>query len=217
MDENDDEMTIDDYAERKAYDDRFRMRPRPRSLIARGTKVVRVEEFDEEAGQWRSRIKMSSHKFDDKAKGVFLDVYREWGRIGEAAASAGVSTQTVRHYMKEDEEFGNACLLAEEEYRDKLIAHHQNLVFNGTEKVSYDRNGNIVSRETIYPVRLIELELKKHDSGYRDKQEIAVQHSGGVLVAPAEMKTIDDWESRFAKAKDVTPKISSSSSDDEPY
>lgn len=199
-----DEDDLQEYRERKEYDDQFRIRPRLRSLISRGTKPV-VVDYQDEDGNWRSKIKMTRIKFDDEAKGVFLDEYRKWGRIGEAAAAAGVTTQCVRHHMEIDEEFGQAFLVAEEEYKDKLIAHHQNLVFNGQEKVTYDRNGNIVSRETIYPIRLIELELKKHDPGYRDKQEVAINHSGGVLVAPAEMGSIDDWEKRFASAKNVTP------------
>jgi len=196
------------YTENYDRDEAFRIRPTLRSLISRGSKPVMVEEYDEETGQWRSKIKMSRLKFDDKAKGIFLEEYRKWGRMGESAAAAGVTPQCVRHHMEIDEEFAQAMLIAENEYQDKLISHHQNLVFNGTEKVSYDRNGNVVSTERIYPIRLIELELKKHDPGYRDKQEIAVNHTGGVLVAPAEVGSIDDWERRFTQAKDVTPKLS---------
>lgn len=186
------------------YDRAFRLAKRPRSLLCRGSKPVLVE-YQDEDGNWRSRIKMERIKFDDKAKGVFLDEYRKWGRIGEAAAKVGVTTATVRRHMEDDEDFAVAFLECEKEYTEKLIAHHQDLVFNGTEKVSYDRNGNIVSKEQIFPIRLIELELKKHDSGYREKQEIAVNHTGGVMIAPAEMNSIEDWESRFNKAKDVTP------------
>lgn len=188
-------------------DDRepFRIQPRLRSLVSRGSKPILVEEQDPETGKWRKRIKMSRTKFDETAKGVFLQEYAKWGRMGEAAAAAGVTTQTVRKHMEDDEDFAEAFLVQEEEYRDKLIGHHQDLVFNGTQKKSYDRNGNLVSEETIYPVRLIELELKKHDAGYRDKQEVAVTHGGGVLVAPAETASIEDWEARFGQAKDITP------------
>lgn len=178
---------------------------KPRSLLAKGSKVIRVSEFDEETGTWRSRIKMSRTKFDEEAKGIFLQEYLKWGRMTESAAAAGVSTQTVRKALDDDEEFAEAMLEADGAYHDKLIDHHQNLLFNGTEKVNYDRMGNVVSRETIYPIRLIEMELKRHDKGYREKQEIAVNHTGGVLVAPAEMKTIDDWEARFGAMKDITP------------
>lgn len=186
-------------------DDAFRTRKAPRSLLSRGSRAVKTDIQDPETGEWRTVIRMSRIKFDEEAKGRFLNEFRKWGRMGESAAAAGVSPQTVRKAMEDDEDFAEAMLLCEHEYKDKLIGHHQDLLFNGTEKTSYDRNGGIVSTETVYPIRLIELELKKHDAGYRDKQEIAVNHSGGVLVAPAEMTSIDDWEKRFSKAKDVTP------------
>lgn len=193
---------IDEYEE--DYRRSVMIRERPKSLISRGSKPVIVHTQDDD-GQWRSTIKMSRIKFDDAAKGIFLDEYKKWGRMGDAAAAAGVTTPTVRKHIAEDEDFAEALMAAEEEYKDKLIAHHQDLVFNGTVKENYDRNGNLVSKETIYPIRLIELELKKHDSGYREKQEIAVNHSGGVLVAPADVGSIDEWEKRFSSAKDITP------------
>lgn len=196
-------MPNDDYTE-DTYD-RNNVRQRPKSLLARGSKPVVVKEWDEELGDWRRRIKMERIKFGDREKGQFLETYRKWGRMGEAAASAGVSTQCVRAHMDKDEDFAEALLMAEEEYREKLIGHHQDLVFNGTIKKSYDRNGNLVSEETVYPIRLIELELKKHDKGYREKQELAVNHSGGVLVAPADMGSIEDWEKKFSSMKNVTP------------
>lgn len=193
---------LEDY---KNDEENFRMRKPPRSLIARGSRAIRVMEQNPETGEWRTFIRMSRVKFDDEAKARFLDEYRKWGRMGESAAAAGVSKQTVRKALEDDEDFAEAVMACEEEYKDKLVAHHQDLVFNGQEKINYDRNGNIVSRETIYPIRLIEMELKKHDKGYREKIEQEITHKGGVLVAPAEMKTIDDWESRFSNAKNVTP------------
>ena len=195
--------------------DRNNVTERPRSLLARGSKPVVVKERDED-GEWRTRIKMSRIKFGDTEKGVFLETYRKWGRMGEAAAAAGVTTGTVRRHIEEDEDFAEALLTAEEEYTEKLIGHHQNLVFNGTVKTSYDRNGNKVSEETVYPIRLIELELKKHDSGYREKQEVAVSHSGGVLVAPAEVGSIEDWENKFSSPmKNVTPDEDKEDSEEE--
>ena len=196
-------MPNDDYTE-DTYD-RNNVRQRPKSLLTRGSKPIVVEEWDEEIGDWRRQIKMSRIKFGDVEKGIFLETFRKWGRMGEAAAAAGVTTATVRTHIKDDEDFAEAVLLAEDEYREKLVGHHQDLVFNGTIKKSYDRNGNLVSEETIYPIRLIELELKKHDSGYREKQEISHQHSGGVLVAPAEMGSIDDWQKKFENMRDITP------------
>lgn len=201
---DDRQSQIDEY--RANHERKFKMKERPRSLLARGSRPEIIE-YQDEDGNWRKKVQMVKNKFDDRAKGIFLDEYRKWGRMGESAASAGFSTGTIRRHMEEDEEFGMAVLMAEEEYKEQLIGHHQDLIFNGTQKESYDRNGNLVSTETIYPIRLIELELKKHDPGYREKQEIAVNHTGGVLVAPAETASIDDWEKRFSKAKNITPEI----------
>jgi hypothetical protein len=171
---------------------------------------------DEKTGEWRTIVRFSRRKFDNDAlKQRFLEVYQKWGRIGEAAAAAGVSTQTVRKACEDDEEFAEAVLMAEETYREKLIAHHQDLVFNGTEKITYNKDGGVIAREQIYPIRLIELELKKHDKGYRDKQEIDITHKGGVLIAPAETKSIDEWESRFNAAKVISPPEDEEDKDDD--
>jgi len=210
MSNNPDELS--EYAEK--YDRKFALAKRPRSLLARRSHPVIVE-YQDEDGEWRTRIKMERIAFGDKEKGIFLEEYRKWGRMGESAAAAGVSTSCVRSHIEKDEGFGQALLMAEEEYREKLIGHHQDLVFNGTQKESFDRAGNLVSTETIYPIRLIELELKKHDSGYREKQEVQVNHTGGVLVAPAEMASIDDWEKRFSRARDVTPVVTLLTDDEE--
>lgn len=154
--------------------------------------------YQDEKGDWRVKVVAQREKFDDAAKELFLAEYAKNARMGDSARAAGVTPPTVRRHLESDTDFAEACLAAEHEYRDRLIAHHQNLVFEGTTKTSYDRTGNIVSEEKIYPIRLIELELKKHDEGYRDKREVDMKVSGGVLVAPAEMSSIADWEAKFA-------------------
>lgn len=156
-----------------------------------------VEEYQDGAGDWRTRIISQRMKLDEKAKGRFLKEYKDHARMGDAAAAASVTGGTIRRHMKDDQDFAEACLEAEETYVSRLIEHQQKLVFDGSVKKTYDRQGNLISEETVYPIRLIELELKKHDPGYRDKREVSMNVSGGVLVAPAEMKTIDDWEKQF--------------------
>ena len=203
---------IEDYADK--HDQRFQIRKRPRSLLARRSHPV-VVDYQDGDGNWRSRIKMERIAFGDREKGIFLEEYRKWGRMGESAAACGVSTQCVRAHIAKDEEFAQALMMAEEQYREKLIGHHQDLVFNGTQQESYDRNGGLVSTETIYPIRLIELELKKHDAGYRAKQEVQVKHTGGALVAPAEMAAVAEGEERISRAKNITPPVEAITVDDE--
>jgi len=194
---------LDKYAD--DYDNSFRVRPRLRSLISRGSKPVKKEIFDEDTGEWRTVIRMSRDKFDDEAKARFLAVYGRWGRMGEAASAAGVTSQTVRKALEDDEDFAEAMMVQEEEYTTKLIGHHQDLLFNGVEKNRYDKDGNLIESSRDYPIKLIEMELKKHDEGYRDKREVKMDVTGGVLVAPAEVDSVDDWEKRFSNAVDVTP------------
>jgi hypothetical protein len=187
------------------FDESFRLHKLTRNLGIRRSELFREQFVDPRTGIATVNMKMKKRRFGDKEKIEFLERYQEWGRIGEAAGSVGFTLQTIRYAMETDEVFASAMAEAENVYKEKLIAHHQNLVFNGQVKKTYDRHGNLVSEEQIYPIRLIEMELKKHDAGYREKQEVAVNHSGGVLVAPAETSSIDDWEKRFGSAKDVTP------------
>lgn len=158
---------------------------------------IKVVNQQDENGHWRAVIVSQRTKFDEEAKHKFLQEYRKHAMLGRAAKAAGVTSNTVHRHMKDDTDFAEACLVAQEEYKDKLQEHHQDLVFNGVEKKTYDRMGNLVSEEVQYPIRLIELELKKTDPAYRDKREVDVTVSGGVLVAPADVGSIEDWESKF--------------------
>lgn len=167
---------------------------RLRSLVTRGSRPVLVDEYDEETGEWRKRVKMSRTKFTEKAKGVFLNEYAKHGRMTEAAAASGVTPQTVRSHMETDEEFAEGVVIADEDYTDKLIAHHQNLLFNGIEKHKFDKNGNLIETSYDFPIRLIEMELKKRDDGYREKREVKMDHGGGVLFMKQESASIEQWE-----------------------
>lgn len=159
-------------------------------------RAVPVQMFD---GTWRTQI-ITGHKFTDREKEIFLNEYSKHGRKGAAARIAGVSTKTISDHVSKDPHFAMACLEAENNYRERLVEHVQNLVFEGTEKISYDRTGNIVSREQIYPIPLILAEMKKVDDGYRDKKEVTMNVNGGVLVAPSNMESIEDWEKKFGSS-----------------
>lgn len=163
-------------------------------------------QYQDSAGNWRVkivRLREGIHEIEKQT--AYLKSLQEHGLQGVACRIAGVTGKSVVALRQKDKDFDEACIEAMTVYTDRLLGHHQNLVFNGTQKTTYDRNGNKVSEETIYPIRLIELELKKHDEGYRDKREVNMNMSGGVLVAPAEMESIEDWETKFSKAKDITP------------
>jgi len=164
------------------------------------SKVTAVQVQDEN-GKWRTEIKMSAIDFDEDAKGIFLSEYKQHGRMGAACEAAKTTSPTVRRHMRNDKDFALAMLHAEEAYQSRLIEHHQDLVFNGTERISYDRNGCVSSKETIYPIQLIAMELRKHDEGYRDKREVALNVTAGVIVAPPEL-SMEEWEKQFGRKID---------------
>ena len=166
-------------------------------MTVENTRTVAVQYKDKD-GAWRVKLRNLGLAFPDDQKQIFLENIAKHGRKSTAAVAAGVSTNRVNRELEMDEEFKEAFLEASQAYVDRVVGHHQDLLFEGQTKVSYDRQGNVVSEEKVYPVRLIELELKKHDEGYRDKREVGVKVSGGVLVAPADVASIDDWEEKFS-------------------
>ena len=158
-----------------------------------------VEQYFDEGGNWRLTLSPGT-KFNTAARTIYLRELSSHGRKTSACVSAGISMTTLK-YAEDDPDFKEACAHAISMYKDRLIAHHQDLVFNGIPKTRYDSRGNIVEESVDYPIRLIELELKKHDDGYRDKREVNMNISGGVLVAPANM-TIDEWEKKHGVVVD---------------
>ncbi len=171
---------------------------RQATLAGAPTKLTIAEITDPETGEITYDLMSEKVKFDDGAKAIFLSQLADHGRLGTAARASGVTIGTVTRHIKKDTEFAELTIEALACYKDELIAHHQDLVFNGVIKKTFDRDGKVISETTEYPIQLIMMELRKHDEGYRDKKELAVNHRGGVMVAPAEMKSIADWEERFS-------------------
>ena len=173
------------------------------SLYGEDTKFVPVQ-YQDTDGQWKVKLGTRRDNIrNNQRQEAFLKNLAQHGRIMDSCRVAGVSVSSVRRLRDTDPDFDEACIEAVQTYTDRLIAHHQNLVFEGTTKTTYDRQGNVVNQEQVFPVRLIELELKKQDEGYRDKREMNMKVSGGVLVAPADVGSIDDWEAKFANDKTI--------------
>ena len=167
----------------------------PRNGFKHGRFIA--EEITQLDGTKVVKIRSSLGSFTPDLYDEFLGEYEHHGRLKTAAIAVGVSANAVRRVILKDQAFAEACLEAEDEYRMRVIEHVQNLVFEGTTKESYDRNGNLVSTEQVYPIPLIQMEARRVEEGYRDKRDVNMNVSGGVLVAPAEVKSIDDWSKKF--------------------
>lgn len=189
-----DDSHLPDSEEILSRERRFKGRRRPKTY---------VEEYQDIDGNWRKRIRTSAGKFSEQKKAEFLAIYGLHNRMREACDIVGVDPKTVREHMKTDKEFGEAVIAAEEKYKEEFLSHFQSLVFEGTEKVGYNREGEVISREIVYPIKLIEMEAKRLFPEFRDKQTIDHNHRGGVLVAPSSLGSIEEWEAKFSQSQVV--------------
>jgi len=165
----------------------------PRKGIKGPSSTGKVVNVEADQSNWRTKLMTSRIKFDDPQKQIYLNALATHGMKGRSAEAAGVSAQLVRDHLENDPEFQEGYASALETYRDRVVEHATNLALDGIEVIKYNKDGDIVERRMDYPIRLIELELKRVDPAFREKQTIDVNQSGGgVLVAPAEM-TPEEW------------------------
>lgn len=134
------------------------------------------------------------YKFDEEAQDRFFQRLTETNRIGQSAAYAGVSRQTIADYRENDPEFERRfkearldhCELIEEAIRERGI--------EGWEITRYNANGEVSSVEHKFSEKCLEMYAKKHMPEYRDKQQLDVTHNGGVLVVPQLVQDTKEWE-----------------------
>ncbi len=189
--------------------------PVPKGQSRVGTQpssVGRVHDVQANQATWRVKLQQSRVKFDDLQKEIYLNELADTGLKAKAAMAAGVAIQTVANHVKNDPEFAEQVGQAVDCFRDKVVEHHKNLLFEGEITRKYDKEGHLLEEKHSYPIRLIELELKRVDQEYRDKQTIDLNATaGGVLVAPPET-TPERWIEQQEKAnanKDVPDAIGS--------
>ena len=143
---------------------------------------------------WRVKLLASRIKFDDRAKEIFLRDFANHGRKKESASAAGVSLLTVTNHCKNDPDFAQAFDEAQADYRDKFVKRAiDEIAYHGIsiKKVNHV-TGEVYEERRDHPVRLLELELRRVDPTFRDKQEISLTGGGGILVVPAAM-TPAEW------------------------
>lgn len=177
-------------------------------------KVVNVQA---DQTNWRNKLQLSRLKFDDSKKDIYIAALADRGKKGMAAEAAGVCLHLVRDHMKNDPDFGEAVENAINTYDDKISEEVRRRGHDGylepvyqkgmqalvsvvdpeTGEILYDENTGKPRMKLAYirkySDRMLELEAKRVNPGYRDKQTIDLNSAGtGVLVAPADM-TPEAW------------------------
>lgn len=142
---------------------------------------------------WRDKFNaVTSARFDDDRKKVFLFHYAETGKINLAAKQAGVSQEVVRAHRKKDVPF--AILMSEiADVRAEIIVDRiETEAIEGHISKSYDKDGNVVNEKRVYETRLRERILARYDQSYINKKQVDVNVKSGVLVAPTTLSP-EDW------------------------
>ncbi len=142
---------------------------------------------------WREAISKPT-KFDDEAKGVFLQHYAMTKRKKHSAMMAGVCSATVDQAMKDDGDFKKAVAEMAEYYKDHIheMASDQ---FAGIPEVIFGgkNRDKVKGYKLVFPNNnMLSMELKRTNPEYNEKHDIDMNVSGGVLVAPAVM-SMDDY------------------------
>ena len=133
-----------------------------------------------------------NQKFDANAKRRFLDHYAETGLLTKSAEAAGVTYRTMQRHRTEDPEFAQQVEDAKMQFRDLISEEVFRRGVKGYDRPIYQR-GEYVGIERMYSDRMLELTAKRYEPEFRDKQQLDVNHSGGVLVVQSKTESTEEW------------------------
>jgi len=135
--------------------------------------------------------------FDDHAKEQFLLFVARSGQLVSSAAQTGVSSQTIRNHREADPAFDERVKDAVERYRDSVDAEIKRRGIDGIEEPVFYQ-GVVVGWLRRYSDALALAHAKAHDPRYRERTQLDIKHSGGVMVVPAVPASTADWNNRFS-------------------
>lgn len=122
----------------------------------------------------------------------YLEVLAETGQKVTACAAAHLSLSSIQNLRKMDPEFAEE----EERARETFIATYIDEPFRrfgliGVNRIIIDKDGNRHEGERVIQPQIALAYARKFDKAYRDKQEVDVNHSGGVVVVTAPLQEVD--------------------------
>lgn len=164
----------------------------PRRLVRSSTGGAGIRVVDQTS--WRKKMRENKIKFDDDKKEIFLQVFAKTSRVSAACEAVDITPWAYRHHLAADPEFAEAFEDAKRAYRDKLHEHASNLMFEGVDRpvLGGKYKDEVVAIYKEYPIPLIQMELKRVDPDYKDRQDVNMKSVNGVVVVPADMSA-DDW------------------------
>lgn len=139
----------------------------------------------------------------EESKLAYLEHVAATGEVERAAIVAGLHPMTMRTHRKSDPNFAAAFDLAKRLYRESVAAEVRRRGKVGVLEPVVQQ-GRIVTYVRKYSDRLLELEAKKVDPGYRDKASVDLSVSGGVLAVGNPSASVAEWMAKHkALAQDA--------------
>lgn len=141
-----------------------------------------------------------SHRFDYDAQERFLRSIENQGRITVAAEAVGVSAECAREYIRSDREgFAERFNEAMQVFRDKIEEEIHRRAMEGVDEpiIGGKDRDEVVAHVRRYSDRLLEFYAKRHIPEYRERGQLDVNVSGGVMVVPARPATPSDWATQY--------------------
>ena len=150
-----------------------------------------------QAGDVRQRPHPTNVKFTDDLKKRYVLLLSQYGIKYKCAKGVGVSPVTTRLHEREDEEFAEACEFALDIFRASLEETVIDRAVHGwDEPVFSQKLGTQIGVIKKFDNRLLELLVKRHIPAFREKQQVDINITGGVLVAPSGPQKAEDWEKK---------------------
>ena len=135
-------------------------------------------------------------KFDAELRHRFLAYYALTGQLQKSAQECGISPATVRSLQKKDPDFAAAMEEAKEDFKEAIERELIRRAVMGWDEPVYQK-GELVGEVRKYDSNLLAMLIKKLDPTYKERHEVSVNVSPGVLAVPA-AESKEDWEKRHA-------------------
>ena len=136
---------------------------------------------------------MGRLKLTDKRKELYLVALRATGLKGKSAEAIGMTPEAILNHIKSNPEFEVECKQALNSHCDIIESEIFRRAITGNKKPVYYQGAECgYVRE--YSDRMLELYAKRHIPEYRDKHQVDMNVTGGVLVVPELAESSQEWE-----------------------
>lgn len=131
----------------------------------------------------------------------FLDYFQDTGRVADSATHVGMTANGILLHRKAHPEFEERYQAAYSVFRDTINKEVYNRAVFGTPRPIFYK-GEVVGRISECSDRMLEMLAKRHMPEYREKQQLDVNLSAGVLVVPGVQQKDEEWEKAYRMDED---------------